>query len=823
MKISYKWLKTYLNIDITPERVAQLLTDCGLEVESLEKIESIKGGLQGVVVGEVMSCAKHPDADKLSITTVNVGDPELLHIVCGAPNVAAGQKVLVAALGTIIYSGDESFTIKKSKIRGELSEGMICVEDELGLGTSHAGIMVLSAEAVVGSKARDFFNIEDDFVFEIGLTPNRSDATSHIGVARDLSAIINNLPENTTANTSLIYPSVEAFKQDNNSLPIDIIIEDTVACPRYTGVTISGVEVKDSPDWLKKRLNAIGLRSINNIVDISNFILFETGQPLHIFDADMIIGNKVIVKKLPKGTKFITLDDAERELSGEDLMICNAVEGMCIAGVFGGAKSGVTAQTKNIFIESAYFDPTTIRKTSKLHGLKTDASFRYERGADPNITVYALKRAALLIKEVAGGAISSPIVDVYPTPISRKSIDIAFANVDKLIGKVIDRNIIKNILTSLEIEIQSATDNGLSFLIPTNKVDVTREVDVIEEILRIYGYNNIEIGSELHSSLAFISKPDKEKVQNLVSDYLTNNGFTEIMNNSLTSSDYLNRVSDFDVTNNVKILNPLSKELDVMRQTLLFGGLETIIYNVNRKITDLKLYEFGNTYKFNQGQPADANVTKKYSEEKHLAVFLTGKSQSEAWNTTQENVDFFMLKSYVYNVLKRLRIDVSKLAVNKTVLQYFSEGLDLSTNNTKTIVSFGNLNSKTLTAFDIKQAVFYADFNWNNIIKLLSAKEIEFVEIPKFPEVRRDLALLINKEIEFGEIVKIAYQVEKNILKKVTLFDIYEGDKLEAGKKSYAVSFILQDTEKTLNDKQIDGIMNRLIKTYNEKLGATLR
>ena len=823
MKISYKWLKTYLNIDITPERVAQLLTDCGLEVESLDKIESIKGGLQGVVVGEVMSCAKHPDADKLSITTVNVGNPELLHIVCGAPNVAALQKVLVATIGTIIYSGDESFTIKKSKIRGELSEGMICAEDELGLGTSHAGIMVLAADAVVGSKARDYFNIEDDYVFEIGLTPNRSDATSHIGVARDLSAVINNLHESSTANTSLIYPSIEAFKQDNNSLPIDIIIEDSIACPRYTGVTISGVEVKDSPDWLKNKLNAIGLRSINNIVDISNFILFETGQPLHIFDADMITGNKVIVKKLPKGTKFITLDDAERELSGEDLMICNTVEGMCIAGVFGGAKSGVTAQTKNVFIESAYFDPTTIRKTSKLHGLKTDASFRYERGADPNITAYALKRAALLIKEVAGGAISSPVVDVYPAPITCKPIDIAYANVDKLIGKVIDRNIIKNILTSLEIEIQSATDNGLSLLIPTNKVDVTREVDVIEEILRIYGYNNIEIGSELHSSLAFISKPDKEKVQNLISDYLTNNGFTEIMNNSLTSSDYLNRVSAYDAANNVKILNPLSKELDVMRQTLLFGGLETIIYNVNRKITDLKLYEFGNTYSFNQGQPADANVTKKYSEEKHLAVFLTGKSQSEAWNTKQENVDFFTLKSYVYNVLKRLRIDVSKLTVNKTVLQYFSEGLDLSTNNNKTIVSFGNLNAKTLTAFDIKQAVFYADFNWNNIIKLLSAKEIEFVEIPKFPEVRRDLALLINKEIEFGEIVKIAYQVEKNILKKVNLFDIYEGDKLEAGKKSYAVSFILQDTEKTLNDKQIDGIMNRLIKTYIEKLGATLR
>ncbi len=823
MKISYKWLKTYLNIDTTPERVAQLLTDCGLEVESLEKIESIKGGLQGVVVGEVMSCAKHPDADKLSITTVNVGEPELLHIVCGVPNVAKGQKVLVATIGTIIYIGDESFTIKKSKIRGELSEGMICAEDELGLGTSHAGIMVLAADAVVGSKARDFFNMEDDFVFEIGLTPNRSDATSHIGVARDLSAVINNLPDSTTANTTLIYPSVEAFKQDNNSLPIDIIIEDTIACPRYTGVTISGVECKDSPDWLKKRLNAIGLRSINNIVDISNFILFETGQPLHIFDAEMITGNKVIVKKLPKGTKFITLDDAERELSGEDLMICNTIEGMCIAGVFGGAKSGVTAQTKNIFIESAYFDPTTIRKTSKLHGLKTDASFRYERGADPNITAYALKRAALLIKEVAGGAISSPIVDVYPTPIINKTIDIAYANVDKLIGKVIDRNIIKNILTSLEIEIQSATDNGLSLLIPTNKVDVTREVDVIEEILRIYGYNNIEIGSELHSSLAFISKPDKEKVQNLISDYLTNNGFTEIMNNSLTSSDYLNRVSAYDATNNVKILNPLSKELDVMRQTLLFGGLETIIYNVNRKITDLNIYEFGNTYRFNQGQPMDANVTKKYSEEKHLAVFLTGKSQSEAWNIKQENVDFFTLKSYVYNVLKRLRIDVSKLTVNKTVLEYFSEGLDLTTNNNKTIVSFGNLNAKTLTAFDIKQAVFYADFNWNNIIKLLSNKEIEFVEIPKFPEVRRDLALLINKEIEFGEIVKIAYQVEKNILKKVNLFDIYEGDKLEAGKKSYAVSFILQDTEKTLNDKQIDGIMNRLIKTYNEKLGATLR
>ncbi len=822
MKISYKWLKTYLPVDIAPERAAELLTDCGLEVESLEKIESIKGGLEGVVVGEVKTCAKHPDADKLSITTVDVAAEELLHIVCGAPNVAAGQKVLVATIGTVIYSGDESFTIKKSKIRGELSEGMICAEDELGLGTSHAGIMVLDAGAQIGAKARDYFKIEDDYVFEIGLTPNRSDATSHIGVARDLAAVMNNLKGSTT-NIAIQYPSVEDFKKDNNNLPIDIIVEDTVACPRYSGLTITGVEVKDSPDWLKNKLNAIGLRSINNIVDITNYVLFETGHPLHAFDADMIKGNRVIVRKLAKGIKFVTLDEVERELSDEDLMICNVDEGMCIAGVFGGAKSGVTSNTKNLFIESAYFDPTTIRKTSKLHGLKTDASFRYERGADPNITVYALKRVAMLIKEVAGGTISSDIIDVYPTVIEKKSVDITYTNVDRLIGKVIERATIKNILLSLEIEIKSESETGLSLLIPTNKVDVTREVDVIEEILRIYGYNNVEIGNELHSSLAFIAKPDKEKIQNLVSDYLTDNGFTEIMNNSLTSSDYLNKVNDYNAESNVKILNPLSKELDVMRQTLLFGGLETLNYNINRKITDIKVYEFGNTYVFNKDHAPEANVTKKYSEEKHLSIFLSGKKQVESWSNAQENVDFFYLKGYVYNILKRLRIDVTKLAVNKTTYQYFSEGLDLVANNNKTIVSFGKLNSKTLAGFDIKQSVFYADFNWNNIIKMLSAKEIEFTEIPKFPEVRRDLALLVNKEVEFGEIVKLAYQVEKNLLKKVNLFDIYEGDKLEAGKKSYAVSFIIQDTDKTLNEKQIDSIMSRLIKTYTEKLGATLR
>ncbi|MFZ4401937.1 MAG: phenylalanine--tRNA ligase subunit beta [Bacteroidales bacterium] len=821
MKISYNWLKTYLNINLTAERAGQLLTDCGLEVEGIEKIESIKGGLQGIVIGEVKTCIKHPDADKLSITTVDVGVQELLHIVCGAPNVAAGQKVAVAMIGAVLYDGETSFTIKKSKIRGEVSEGMICAEDELGLGHSHSGIMVLDPTVAVGTAASTYFKIEDDYMLEIGLTPNRSDAISHIGVARDLAAVINNLPE-TTTKVVLEIPLVDAFKIDNHNLPIEVIVEDTIACPRYTGITISGIEVKESPDWLKNKLKTIGVRSINNIVDITNFVLFETGQPLHAFDADKIEGNKVIVKKLVKGTVFLTLDGTERKLSGEDLMICNAKEGMCIAGVFGGAKSGVTAETKNIFLESAYFDATTIRKTSKFHGLKTDASFRYERGCDPNITVFALKRAIMLIKEIAGGNVSSEIVDVYPTPVERKSIEISYQNTYRLIGKVIDKNIVKNILTSLEIEITKETNEGLSLLIPCNKVDVVREADVIEEILRIYGYNNIEIGSGLRSSISYISKPDKEKVQNTISNYLSNNGFVEIMNNSLTTSDYVNKIADFNPAVNVQLLNPLSKELDVMRQSLLFGGLESISYNINRKSIDLKLYEFGNTYSYNAEVSIEANVTKRFKEEKHLAIFVSGKKYAENWNIAASNNDFFNLKAYISNILNRLRINTDKLNVNTISNSIFDEALEYSSNG-KTVFTYGSLHSKLLNAFDIKQAVYYADFHWDTIVKMIPKDEVVYTEVSKFPEVRRDLALLVNKEVSFAEIVKLAYQTEKNLLKKVNLFDVYEGDKLEAGKKSYAVSFIIQDQEKTLNDKQIDGIMNRLIKVYGEKLQAVIR
>ncbi len=821
MKISYNWLKSYINIDITAEKAAELLTACGLEVESIEKTETVKGGLEGIVIGEVKTCIKHPDADKLSITTVDIGAEELLHIVCGAPNVSAGQKVTVATIGTILYNGDESFTIKKSKIRGEVSEGMICAEDELGLGNSHAGIMVLNPDAKIGLAAREYFGIEDDYTFEIGLTPNRSDATSHIGVARDLVAVINNLND-TAEKITLSYPDVSDFSVDNHDFPVEIIVEDHTACPRYTGITLTGIEVKESPDWLKKRLLSIGLRPINNIVDITNFILFETGQPLHAFDADKIKGKKVIVKKLAKDSLFLTLDGIERKLSGEDLMICNSEEGMCIAGVFGGAKSGVTEATTTIFLESAYFDATTIRKTSKFHGLKTDASFRYERGTDPNITVYALKRAVLLMKEIAGGKISSEIVDNYPEAKERKRVEVTYKNINRLIGKEIDKLKVKNILTALEIEISEENEEGLSLLIPTNKVDVLREADVIEEILRIYGYNNIEINSELHSSISYLTKPDKEKIQNTIADYLSNNGFIEIMNNSLSSSDYVSKMEEINPLSNVKILNPLSKELDVMRQSLLFGGLESISYNINRKTADLKLYEFGNIYSYNAAIDKTAKVIKRFSEEKHLAIFVSGRKSPESWSITSGTVDFFSMKAFVENILKRLRINIDKLAISKISNSVFIEGLTYVANG-KTLLTLGNLQNKILTSFGIKQTVFYADINWDLIVKLIPNQEITYAEVARFPEVRRDLALLINKEISFAEIVKLAYQTEKNLLQKVNLFDVYEGNKLEAGKKSYAVSFILLDKDKTLNDKQIEGIMNRLIKVYTEKLGAIIR
>ena len=666
MKISYNWLKQYLEFDLSPEELSELLTDCGLEVEGLEKWQSVKGGLEGVVIGEVKTCEKHPNADKLSVTTVDVGGEHLLPIVCGAPNVASGQKVVVATVGTKLYNNDEVFEIKKAKLRGEPSEGMICAEDELGLGTSHDGIMVLDSNVKTGTPAKEYFKIEEDYVYEIGLTPNRTDAMSHIGVARDIKAVLDNkdLINNKNSNRILNLPEINNFKTENTNLDIDVVVEDIDACPRYTGVTIQGIEVKESPDWLKNRLNAIGVRPINNIVDITNYVLHETGQPLHAFDAEEIIGDKVVVKKMPKGSKFITLDEEERELTGDDLMICNTKEGMCIGGVFGGIKSGVTEKTKNIFLESAYFDPVHIRKTSKNHDLQTDASFRFERGVDPEVTVFALKRAAQLIKEITGGSISSEVKDFYPNPMQKVEIVVSWKNIDRLIGKVIEQDVIKNILNSLEFDILSEEKNGLKLKVPFYRTDVTREADVIEEILRVYGYNNIEIPSKQNSSISHSIKPDREKLLDIAMNYLSNNSFSEIMVNSLTKSDYYENNQGFDKDKSVNIFNPLSRDLSVMRQTLLFGGLETIVYNINRKNYDLKLFEYGNTYSI--ADKTSDDVTKKFNEANKLSMFVTGRKEKESWYTGDKEVDFNFLKALSYNLLQRLGIEIHKLkAVNQ--------------------------------------------------------------------------------------------------------------------------------------------------------------
>jgi phenylalanyl-tRNA synthetase beta chain len=813
MKISYNWLKNYVSTDLPAEEVARLLTDAGLEVESVEKHESVKGGLEGIVIGEVKTCAKHPGADRLSVTTVDVGQGEPLHIVCGAPNVAAGQKVVVALVGAKLYPSEgEPFEIKKSKIRGEASEGMICAEDEIGLGTSHAGIMVLNEDAKVGTPAKQYFKLEEDHILEIGLTPNRADAASHIGVARDLVAIL----QNAGQEAKLDLPSVNEFETTNNDKQIDVVIEDAKACPRYSGVTISGVTVKESPAWLKNRLLSIGLRPINNVVDVTNFVLHELGQPLHAFDADKITGNKVIVKKLAKGTKFLTLDGVERELSGEDLMICNGnQEGMCIAGVFGGAKSGVTEETKNIFLESAYFNSVTIRKTSRYHGLKTDASFRFERGTDPNITVYALQRAALLIAGVAGGKLSSEVVDVYPNPVEPFIVPFSYKNCDRLVGKHIERSKIRKIITSLGIEVRNEGSEGMQLAVPPYKVDVHREVDVIEEVLRIYGYNNIEDPSSLRSSISYAPNPDKEQLQNTVSDLLSYSGFNELMSLSLTKGDYVANMSSFNRENNVNILNPLSSDLNVLRQTLLFSGLEAIVYNQNRKSSDLRLYEFGNVYKYHEG------ADKPYFENQRLALFTTGRKHPESWNTKSEEEDFYRLKGYVQNVLARLGLTSLKLEELQPN-DIFSGGLAYDKGKNR-IVEFGKVSRALLKRMDISQDVYFADMDWDAVIRLAAGNKVQYREVSKFPAVRRDLALMLNREVKFRDIEQLAYQSERNLLKEVNLFDVYEGDKLEKGKKSYAVSFILQDENATLTDKQIEKIMEKLTKTFSEKLGATLR
>jgi len=815
MKISYSWLKDYIKLEQSPEEICDILTQTGLEVGGLEEVETVKGGLEGLVIGEVLTCESHPDSDHLSKTTVNVGNGDPLPIVCGAPNVAAGQKVVVATVGTTLYDGNQEFQIKKSKIRGEISMGMICAEDEIGLGTDHDGIMVLDKNAKVGTPAKEFFNIESDWVIEVDLTPNRIDGASHIGVARDLAAFLKK-----TKDIEYTKPSVDEFKVDNNNLVIPVEVVNPEACPRYAGVTISGVEVKDSPEWLKNRLKMIGHSPINNIVDITNYVLFETAQPLHAFDADEITGGKVIVKTMPAKTKFTTLDEVERELDENDLMICNTEEAMCIGGVFGGIKSGVKNSTKNVFIESACFDPVYIRKTARRHGLNTDASFRFERGVDPNGQIYALKRAALLMKELAGGTISSDIIDIYPEPIEDFKVEVSYSNITRLIGKDLGKETVKSILESLEIKIESETDNGLSLLVPPYRVDVKREADVIEEILRIYGYNNVEIPSQVNSSLQTAEKPNRDQVKNLVAEMMTAQGFNEIWSNSLTKASYYEGLKDYKEEQTVKMLNPLSADLNGMRQTLLFGGLECIAYNANRQSKNLKLYEFGNTY-FYKGTQLKDQPANNYWEENHLALFVTGNKEVENWTAKEEAVSFFGLKSYAEIILKRLGL-LKNVQVNETENELYSEGLAYSINN-KVILELGIVAKKWLKKFDIENPVYYADFNWDNVFQLHKKHTVLFDELPKFQAVRRDLALLLDKSVKFSQIKDLAFKQERQLLREVDLFDVYEGKGIPEGKKSYAVSFILRDDIKTLKDKQIDKTMQKLIAAFGREFGAELR
>ncbi|OCB78781.1 phenylalanine--tRNA ligase subunit beta [Flavobacterium crassostreae] len=806
MKISYNWLKQFIKIDWNSEETAALLTDLGLEVEGVEKYQSIKGALEGVVVGHVLSCTAHPDADRLKLTTVDIGTETPLQIVCGAPNVATGQKVAVATIGTILYDKEgNAFTIKKGKIRGQESYGMLCAEEELGLGKANDGILILDPSVTAGTKAASLFKIENDEVFEIGLTPNRADAMSHLGTARDLRAGL----LQSGVNAELMTPSVSNFRVDMRTLKIDTVIEDTQLAPRYCGLTISGITVKPSPKWLQDRLKAIGLTPKNNIVDVTNYVLHDLGQPLHAFDASKING-KIIVKTLPSGTKFTTLDDVERSLHEEDLMICDEKGPLCIAGVFGGKNSGVTEQTNTLFLESAYFNPVSIRKTAKRHQLNTDASFRFERGVDSNITAYALKRAALLIQEVAGGEITSDVSDIYQKKIEDFTVFLNFQNVKKIIGQEIPKDIIKQILVSLEIKVNSISETGLGLTIPSYRVDVQREIDVIEEILRVYGYNNIHFSKKFHATVAISPRNEDYKLQNIIGNQLNSQGFHEIMANSLTTASYIALSETLKEEYNVTMLNPLSNDLATLRQSLLFSGLEAVSYNINRKNNDLKLFEFGKTYhKFLSG----------YEEHKHLSIFLTGNRNQESWTTPAKPTDFFLLKGHVDAILARFGIQ--KTQNSPVTSDIFSEGIAIGAGH-NALVEFGLVKKSILKHFNIKQEVYYADFNWETLIKAAASK-IKFTDIPKYPEVRRDLALLINQNVNYDAIYALAKQTEKNILKEINLFDVYQGDNLPEGKKSYALSFILQDTTKTLTDTQIDKIMNKLQKTFETELDAVLR
>lgn len=820
MNISYNWLKDYLDFDLQPDEVAAALTSIGLETGGVEEVQTIKGGLEGLVIGEVLTCEEHPNSDHLHITTVNVGGAEPLQIVCGAPNVAAGQKVVVAVNGTKLYDGDECFTIKRSKIRGVESNGMICAEDEIGIGTDHAGIIVLPADAVVGTPAKEYYNVKSDYVLEVDITPNRVDATSHFGVARDLAAYLkqNGKPAN------LKRPNVDAFKIDDETPAIEVVVENTEACLRYSGITIKGVTVKESPEWLQNRLKVIGLRPINNVVDVTNYILHGVGQPLHSFDADKVKGNKVVVRSAKEGSKFVTLDGVERTLTDRDLMICNVEEPMCIAGVFGGLDSGVTEQTKNVFLESATFHPTWIRKTVRRFGLNTDASFRYERGLDPNQTVDVMKRAALLIQEVAGGTITGAIQDIYPAPVAPYRVELAYNKVNTLIGKVIPVETVKSILESLEMKIVSETAEGWVIDVPVYRIDVQRDVDVIEDILRIYGYNNVEFSDNVKSNLSYQTPTDRSyKLQNLISEQLCGCGFNEILNNSLTRSAYYDNLSTYPVSHCVMLMNPLSADLNCMRQTLLFGGLESVEHNAKRKNGNIRFFEFGNCYDYNIDHKKEGETLAEFSEDYRLGLWVSGSRVDNNWAHPNEKSSVYELKAYVENILVRLGVNLQKVIFGNLANDIYSAGLSITTSSGRQLGTMGIVSPKICKELDIETDVYYAELSWTLLMKEIKKSKVTFSEISKFPAVKRDLALLLDKNVQFAEIEKIATESERKLLKNIALFDVYEGKNLPAGKKSYAVSFYLQDEGKTLNDKQIDAIMKKIQTNLEQKLGAQLR
>lgn len=820
MNISYKWLKEYVDFTLTPQEVCDALTSTGLEVDALEEVQSIKGGLKGLYVGKVLTCEPHPNSDHLHVTTVDLGRETPSQIVCGAPNVAAGQKVIVADLGCVLYDGDKEFVIKKSKLRGVESYGMICAEDEIGVGTSHDGIIVLPEDAKVGQPAAEYYNLESDWLIEIDITANRADALSHWGVARDLYAwLVRNGYE-----TSLHRPDCNGFAVDNNDLPVKVTIENHDACKRYACVSITDCEVKESPAWLQDRLRVIGLRPINNIVDITNYIMMAYGQPLHCFDADMVAGHHIVVKTMPEGTPFVTLDGVEHKLGSHDLAICNEEDAMCIAGVFGGKGSGTYETTRNVVLESAYFHPTWIRKSARRHGLSTDASFRFERGIDPNGVIYALKQAAIMCKELAGGKVSMEINDVYPEPMQDFKVSLKYDYVNSLIGKDLQPEMIKSIVTSLEMKIDSETSDGIELSVPPYRVDVQRPCDVVEDILRIYGYNNVEIPTQLKSSLVIKGYEDnKHKLENVIGEQLVGCGFNEIMNNSLTKSAYYAGLNSYHEDNLVKIMNPLSSDLNVMRATLLFGGLESIAYNANRKNPDLRLFEFGNVYEYNPAKQNHDNPMQAYKEQTHFGLWVTGKRVSGSWAHADEDSTFYELKAYVVNVLRRVGVASEQVVVKKSDNDIYSNAMALETRNGKVLAELGVVSKKLMKAFGIDNPVYYADIHWNEVVKAVNKNVVGFHEISKYPAVSRDLALLIDKNVKFGDIERIANLTERKFLKKVELFDVYEGKNLPEGKKSYAVNFILQDESKTLTDKQIDAIMGKLINNLKKELNAELR